>query len=85
MWYLESFDKETEQLVREYPLIGLDTAALQKLFGFGDTYEIDGVDYPPEAGGYDVPPLMVPELAKYIADEFVMDDSYDYQVEYFQD
>ncbi|WP_444980032.1 DUF7683 domain-containing protein [Nocardia amamiensis] len=85
MWYLGAFDKESEILVRDYPLIGLDTATLKDLLEFGDSYEIDGIQYPPEAGGYDVPLSILPRLTKYIVGDFAVDSSCDYQVEYYRD
>jgi hypothetical protein len=39
MWYLEAFDKKSEQLVREWQLRGLDEAVLRPLVDIDDDYE----------------------------------------------
>ncbi|MFF0528353.1 hypothetical protein ACFYT3_08180 [Nocardia amikacinitolerans] len=85
MWYLEAFDKKSELLVRDHALAGLSTAALQRILGFGDSFEDEGVTYPPEARGYDVPLSVLPELAGYIVGGFMIDDSCDYQVGFYRD
>ncbi|MEV2220299.1 hypothetical protein AB0E01_10520 [Nocardia vinacea] len=85
MWYLEAFDKRTEFLVRDHPLPGLATATLQEILHFDDSCEIDGINYPPEAGGYDVPQSKLPELAEYLPPDFVVDESCDYQVGYYRE
>jgi hypothetical protein len=80
MWYINSFDRETEVFVRDYPLPGLDTTTLQGILHFDDSWEIDGVDYPPEEGWYDISASKLKELTQYLPPDFAIDESCDYQV-----
>lgn len=85
MWYLEAFDRESELQVRDYVMPELNTATLRDLLSLGDTVEIGGVKYPLEAGGYDIPPETLPSFAEYVDEPFRVDDSWDYQVGFYDD
>jgi hypothetical protein len=85
MWYLEAFDRESELQVRDYALPGLTTASLRALLDLAGTVTIGGVRYPLEAGGYDVAPEVLPRFAEYLDEPFDADDSWDYQVGFYDD
>lgn len=85
MWYLEVFDGASELQVREYSMHGLNTATLKKILDLGDTAEIGGVKYPLEAGGFDIPPEILPIFTGYIDETFTVDDSWDYQVGFYDE
>jgi len=85
MWHLEAFDRESELQVRDYALPGLNTAELKRLLNRGDSVEIGGVRFPLEAGGYDIPPETLPSIAEYIGEMFEADDSWDYQVGFYEE
>lgn len=85
VWYVEEFDRKSQEFVHKFALRGVDTATLQSILGFGDTYEIDGIHYPPEAGGYDIHADAFPVLSKYINEPFVHNSESIYQAEFYVD
>ena len=85
MWYLEAFDSGTKLLVRDFPMKELTTAQVKDLLQLGDSIEIDGVRYPLEAGGFDIPDATLVRFATYIDGDFRADPNCEYQVSFFDE
>ncbi|MGQ4618116.1 DUF7683 domain-containing protein [Nocardia sp. R7R-8] len=79
MWRLESFDKDSGMIVKGYILRGISGPKLKELLNLDDS------EYPVEAAQHDVPPEKLGELAEYISEPFIPDDSLDYEVGFTSD
>ncbi|WP_067463983.1 DUF7683 domain-containing protein [Nocardia amamiensis] len=76
MNYLEAYDRQSGHLVDEYPLRGIDLAALKRFLNIDEGIEIYG---------YDVTRAQVGELARYISEPFAIEDTCDYQVGFYRE
>lgn len=79
MWYLEVFDRKSGELVRDYPLPGMDKATIKELL------EVDESLYPVGAGAH---PIALNELTKFtdFVDETVPASSdFNYYASLFSD
>jgi hypothetical protein len=72
--YLTVWDKKTEHFVREYRL-NIDLDDLKRMLSIDPNFEVFG---------YDVPDSLVAEVGKYAEEPVIVDESFFYQVAFFE-
>ncbi|MFI2279124.1 MULTISPECIES: DUF7683 domain-containing protein [Nocardia] len=79
MWYLEEYEKESQEFIQDYPLKGMDAPTLKEILDFDDSA------YPIEAAEHPVQPAEMAELARFIGESFRIDESRLYFVGFHAD
>jgi hypothetical protein len=79
MWYLQGFDRRTEELVKENRLSSVDTATIRRLLKIDD-------DLPIEPFGFDIPTTeLAREFAAFSDTPVVVNPELWYQLGFYAD
>ncbi|OZE93741.1 hypothetical protein CH302_21445 [Rhodococcus sp. 15-2388-1-1a] len=79
MWYLESYDNQTDLIADSYPLTAITGDEIRELI------DVDESELPLEMGPYPVPLADVPKFAKYIEGDFRISSDNEYFIGLFTD